>query len=258
MRPAAVGFHCPDEGGAQVPQRAARGALGGAGAASSGVVTKVLAAICVIAYFLQGLPGLGRSTRANDFTIDFALIGLRIDQGHLIGIAGNDEYYRLVTAAFLHGSVLHILFNVYALYLLGTQLEAVLGRARLLVLFLAGAIGGNTLSYLMNGINTFSVGASTAIFAFFAAYYIIARRLRVDTRQIVIVVGLNLVITFLIPNVDKWGHLGGLGVGVLMGLLYSYVPARRVILQAAGTAALIGLLVLGAVLKTQAITNGVL
>lgn len=248
MRPAAVGFHCPEESdrGRDARRHDPRTLLGGRQSVERpALVTQILIGLCVVAYFLQGFPGLTGGGRVNDFTRDFGLVGA--------GIALNDEYYRLVTAAFLHGSVIHILFNMYALFLLGFQLEAILGRARYIGLFLACAIGGNALSYLVNGLDVFSVGASTAIFGFFAAYYVIARRLRADTTQILVIMGINLVITFTIPQIDRWGHIGGMVVGALIGLLYAYVPARRGALQAVGVVAVIGLLLLAAVLKTNAI-----
>jgi len=249
MRPAAVGFHCPEEGKAAAQDRpVARTQFGGrADQASSGLVTKVLVGLCLVAYLLEGVPGLTGSGKVNRFTLDYSLIGVEIAAKH--------EYWRLVTAAFLHGSLLHIAFNMYALFLLGSQLEAILGRVRYLALFFACAIGGNTLSYVVHGAGTFSYGASTAIFGFFAAYYLIARRLRVNTSQILIVVGINLAITFTISNIDKWGHIGGLATGVVLGLLYAYVPPRRAGLQALGTVAVVALLIVAAVLKSQSMTN---
>ncbi|CAJ65387.1 Hypothetical protein; putative membrane protein [Frankia alni ACN14a] len=249
MRPAAVGFHCPEEGrpaGGRIapPEREPRTTLGGrAQLARQGLVTQILIGLCVVAYILQGAPGLAGGDNSNRFTDDFAMIGFRI--------AADDQYYRLLTAAFLHAGVLHILFNMYALYLLGFQLEAILGRARYLGLFVAGAVGGNTLSYLLGGLSTASVGASTAIFAFFAAYYVIARRLRVDSRQILVVLGINLLITFSFSNIDKWGHLGGLAAGVIVGLIYAYVPPRRAWAQAGGVVGLIALLFVAAAVKSS-------
>jgi membrane associated rhomboid family serine protease len=251
MRPASVGFHCPEEGTSarQDPPKVPRTQFGGrADQASSGLVTKSLIVLCVIAFVLEGVPGLSGSGSINKFTYDYSLIGAEI--------GGNHQYYRLITAAFLHGSVLHIAFNMYALYLLGTQLEALLGRVRYLALFFACAVGGNTVSYVIHGEDAFSYGASTAIFGFFAAYYLIARRLRANTNQILIVVGINLLITFTISNIDKWGHIGGLLTGVVLGLLYAYVPPRRVALQALGTLAVLAVLVVAALLETQSLTVG--
>ncbi|MCK9893205.1 rhomboid family intramembrane serine protease [Frankia sp. AgB32] len=249
MRPAAVGFQCPEEGatgGSGRAPREARTVLGGrVRTAQQALVTQLLIAACVVAYVLQGAPGISGGSNSNQFTNDYAMIGFRI--------AENDQYYRLLTAAFLHAGVLHILFNMYALYLLGYQLEAMLGRARYLGLFVAGAVGGNTLSYLLGGLSTASVGASTAIFAFFAAYYVIARRLRVDSRQILIVLGINLAITFSFSSIDKWGHIGGLAVGALVGLIYAYVPRRFALAQAGGVVGIVVLLFVAAAAKSAAL-----
>ncbi|WP_243407624.1 rhomboid family intramembrane serine protease, partial [Frankia canadensis] len=228
------------------PPREARTVLGGrVRLAGQALVTQILIGICVVAYFLQGLPGLGSGSTGNEFTDRFAMIGYRI--------AVDDQYYRLLTPAFLHAGVLHILFNMYALFLLGYQLEALLGRARYLGLFVAGAVGGNTLSYLLGGLTTASVGASTAIFAFFSAYYVIARRLRVDSGQILVVIGINLAITFTFSSIDKWGHLGGLAVGALIGLIYAYVPRRLAWVQAGAVTAIVAALFLAAVVKSTAL-----
>ncbi|WP_239331495.1 rhomboid family intramembrane serine protease [Frankia sp. CiP3] len=246
MRPAAVGFHCPDEAGRQDRRsggfsRRPGSQLGGQLVGRPGLVTQMLIGMCVIAYILQGLPGLGGGTD-NAFTRDFELSGL--------AIAIHGEYYRLLTAAFLHAGILHILLNMYALYLLGYQLEQILGRVRYLALFVVCAVGGNTLSYLVNGWNTFSVGASTAVFGFFAAYYVIARRLRADTSAILVVVGINMIISFTISGIDKWGHIGGLVTGLSVGVVYAYVPPRRTWLQAVAVGGILAVLLAAAVLST--------
>ncbi len=251
MRPAAVGFHCPEEGAA-APRRGGASrrpitSLGGRAMRRSGLVTQVLIGLCVVAYVLQGLPGLTGGGPDNAFTQDYSLYGP--------GIAFDDEYYRLLTAAFLHAGILHILFNMYALYLLGSQLEQILGRVRYLALFVLCAIGGNTLSYLINGWSTFSVGASTAVFGFFAAYYVIARRLRADTSAILVIVGINLIITFTIARIDKWGHIGGLVVGLVVGAVYAYVPPRRRWVQAAAVGGVLAVLLLAAVVRTSTLTS---
>ncbi|WP_322755478.1 rhomboid family intramembrane serine protease [Frankia sp. Cas3] len=244
MRPADVGFHCPEDAGAH--GRRAGGSsrrpgtrLGGrAVQGRPGLVTLVLIGMCVAAYILQGLPGLGGGVD-NAFTRDFALNGLAMEV--------NGEYYRLLTAAFLHASILHILLNMYALYLLGYPLEQILGRVRYLALFVVCAVGGNTLSYLINGWSTYSVGASTAVFGFFAAYYVIARRLQADTSAILVVVGINLIISFTISGIDKWGHIGGLVTGLVVGMVYAYIPPRRVWLQTLAVGGVLAALLVAAV-----------
>ena len=72
-----------------------------------------------------------------------------------------------------------------------------------------------------------------------------------DSRQILIVLGINLAITFSFSNIDKWGHLGGLAVGAIIGLIYAYVPPRRVLLQAGGVAAVLALLFAAAIIKSS-------
>jgi membrane associated rhomboid family serine protease len=204
-----------------------------------GLVTQVLAGICVVVYLLQ--------QGSESVLIDYGLYGTRI--------AYDDEYYRLLTPAFLHLSVIHVLFNVLALYLLGTQLEQMLGRVRFLALFVVCAVGGNATSYMVNGADARSAGASTAVYGFFAAYFMIARRLRADTSQILVIVGINLVITFALPGIDRWGHLGGLAAGIVLGAIYSYVPPRRAVVQAAAVGAVLAAFLAGAVVESSSITG---
>lgn len=256
MRPAAVGFQCPEEmrgsgegpGGRGPAPRPPRTQLGGQVAPGRpGLVTQILIGLCVAAYVLQGAPGLGlsSSTTFNKFTYRFDLDGFAIADQH--------QYYRLLTAAFLHASLLHILFNMYALYLLGFELERVLGRARYLALFVVCAVGGSTLSFVVHGRSTASLGASTAIFGFFAAYYLIARRLRADTSSILIIVGINLVITFLVGSIDKFGHIGGLVTGLVVGAIYVTVPARQRALQAVLVGAVLAALVVIVMLRIESL-----
>jgi membrane associated rhomboid family serine protease len=129
-----------------------------------------------------------------------------------IGVA-DGQYYRLITSAFLHASVLHIMFNMFALVQIGPVLENALGRARYLALYLLSAVGGSVAAFLLAPPTQPSVGASGAIFGLFGAYYVVLRRLGGETGSIVVLLGINLLITFTVPNIDWRGHGGGAGCG---------------------------------------------
>ncbi|MFN2626954.1 MAG: rhomboid family intramembrane serine protease [Mycobacteriales bacterium] len=254
MRDASVGFHCPEcvrEASRTVRQP--RTTFGGRVGRNETRFTLALIAVNVVAFALQGVTELGLTGgQSSEFTVRFALIGdgLRTFGPVGAGVA-HGEYYRLLTAAFLHAGLVHLGLNMYALYILGTQLERLLGGWRYLALYGVTAIGGNTLSYIVHGRAAYSVGASTALFGFFGAYYMIARRLRADTSQILLLIGVNLLFTFAIAVIDKMGHIGGLLAGLAMGAIYTLLPARDSRLQVIAVATLAVALVAVAVVRTQ-------
>ena len=215
MRSASVGYHCPTcvaEGAATVRQP--RTALGGRVAADTSRVSMTIIAINV-AVFVLGL-----------------VVGERELQGRFGQIAGvpgafgvaDGEYYRLLTSAFLHAGVFHILLNMLALAQLGPVLERALGRLRFTALYVLSALGGSVLSYLLSDPLQLGVGASGAIFGLFGAYYVVVRRLGGETRSIVLLLAVNLVITFSIPIIDWRAHLGGLVTGAVVATAFAYVP----------------------------------
>ena len=263
MRPAAVGYQCPEEiAEARRVSNRVRTPLGARqGARLTGWVTPSLIMLCVVAYGFQGFPinGLTQNT-TNMFTVRFELLGLGAlpQRGglQLIGLVTGDEYYRLITAAFLHVGIVHIGFNMLALYIVGTPLERILGWPRYLALWVTCAVGGNTLVYLVDGIDAAGVGASTAIFGLFAAYFLVARRAGADTTQIVVLIVINLVLSFLPGfNISWLGHLGGLGTGAVLGAVFVYVKDRKGWIHLPVAAALCGAFLLAAVLKTDAIRS---
>ncbi len=131
------------------------------------------------------------------------------------------QWYRLLTEAFLHANIEHIAFNMFTLAIVGPPVEAALGRARFLALYLVSALGGSVASYLLNTPTQVSVGASGAIFGLFGAYLVIARRRRWDTSAILALIGLNLFIGFVSTTVDWRAHLGGLVTGMVVGVAMS-------------------------------------
>jgi membrane associated rhomboid family serine protease len=226
MRAASVGHQCPEcvrEGNRTV--REARTVFGGR-VRGRPTVTLTLIALNILAY-------LGELA-SPAFVRRFEMIGGVPAHGRLPGIGVADgEWYRLITAAFLHMSmnaggfgIIHILFNMWALWVLGPQLEHVLGRSRFLVLYILSAIGGNVLLYLVDPLQP-AVGASGAIFGLFAAFFVVGRRLGVDTRGIVFLIVINLLFTFTFSGISWEGHVGGLVTGAVLAVPFAYAPRRR-------------------------------
>ena len=128
------------------------------------------------------------------------------------------QYYRLITGMFLHGSILHLLFNMYALYIIGMQLESFLGKAKYLIVYLLSGIGASMLSIFFS--NSFSIGASGAIFGLMGAllYFGYHYRVYLDSvvkSQIIPLIVLNLILGFTLSGIDNWAHIGGLVSGIL-------------------------------------------
>ncbi len=217
-----------------------RTTFGGRARAGRPVVTLTLIGICVGVYLLQ-LAG-GRSV-TNDLLFYPPLGGV--------------QPWRFVSAAFLHspGSFLHVAFNMYVLYLTGPSLEAALGRARFTALYLVAALGGSV-GYLLlwTPVQPGTVGASGAVFGLFGALLVLQRRLRLDLRQTLVIVGINAVLGFVVPGIAWQAHLGGFVVGAAVGAIMAYAPApqssrdaaglrRRTAVQVGGTAAVVVVLV---------------
>ncbi|ULE34634.1 rhomboid family intramembrane serine protease [Mycobacterium sp. IDR2000157661] len=226
MRNAAVGhqcLECVDAGAKSVRQ--ARTQFGGVAAAKP-TVTYVLIGINVVMFALQILvPGFQRELVLQSFAV------------------ADGEFYRLLTSAFLHYGAAHILFNMWALYIVGPPLEAALGRLRFCGLYLVSALGGSVLVYLASSPAAQTAGASGAIFGLFGATFVIGRRLNMDVRWVIAIIGINLVITFVIPlissqNISWQGHIGGLVTGAVIAAAYAYAPRNsRNLVQAGATAA---------------------
>jgi membrane associated rhomboid family serine protease len=259
MREASVGHQCPEcvaEG--RRTQRSARTAFGGSVAGRSGTVTKTLIALNVIAAVigvaLYGIDTLiprgGLFTNVTQWQWFGGVLGPSVayptEQGQVIYTGIYDGgVYRLITAMFIHYGIIHLLFNMWALWAVGRALEATLGRFRYAALYLLAGVGGNVAAFIISP-NSPTAGASTAIFGLFAAFFVISRKLGGDTRQIMIVLVLNLVITFTLPGISWAGHVGGLVTGALVGAILAYAPRdRRTLVQAIGLGvvlvALIGL-----------------
>lgn len=135
--------------------------------------------------------------------------------GMIPGMIAQGQWYRLITAAFLHGGFLHIAFNMYALYFLGPDLERFFGRFRFAVIYFLAAFGGGVATYYFSDVNTISVGASGAIFGLMGASIAVGHEVRADIRQYVSLFAINVMIGFMSPGIDWRAHLGGAVAGAL-------------------------------------------
>lgn len=230
MVDASVGFHCPEcvrEGSKGVRQ--GRTVFGGQVSDDPGWVSKVLIGVNLVAFVLE--------ISVSDVKARFFDIGAfpPPPMEAQIGVAAG-EYYRLLTSAFLHEGVLHLLLNMYALFLFGPALESALGRWRFTALYFVSALGGSALSYAFSPPAQPSLGASGAVFGLLGAYFVVSRRLRRDTTPLLVLLAINLGYGFLVPRVDWKAHIGGLIAGGLVGLALVYAPKeRRTLVQVAGT-----------------------
>lgn len=227
MRDATVGHQCVEcarAGTRAVPK--ARTHFGGRLRSGAPVLTYVLIAVNVLAFICQAVSARLES--------DLTLWPPAVADG---------ELYRLVTSAFLHYGVTHLLFNMWALYVVGPPLEMWLGRLRFGGLYALSALGGSVLVYLLSPLNTATAGASGAIFGLFGALFVLSKRLDLDIRWVTAVIAINLIFTLVVPLVSSesisWqGHLGGLVTGAAIALAYVYAARdRRNLIQAAATVA---------------------
>jgi membrane associated rhomboid family serine protease len=202
MISAPVGFQCPEcvvSANVSVPKTKFGGSF-----SSVPKVTRAILFTCVGIYALSLVLG--------SFALKFGMIPAAIAQG---------EWWRLLTSTLLHGSFLHLLFNMYALYWLGPQLERSLGHVRFAALYILSALGGSVASYWFSDLNTISVGASGAIFGLITATIVIGRQMRIDVSQLVVLLGINVVIGFAQPGIDWRAHFGGAVTGAAVAYLYT-------------------------------------
>jgi len=228
MRSASVGHQCVDcVAAAAHAVRAPSTAFGGVQRGATPVLTYFLIAVNVVVFILQAVsPGLQ------------AKLALWPP-----AVAGGDMY-RLVASAFIHYGLLHLLFNMGALYVVGPPLERHLGRLRFGALYALSALGGSVLVYLFSPLSAATGGASGAVFGLFGATFVLARRLNLDVRGVVTLIVINLAMTFAIPGISWQGHIGGLVTGGLVAAAYVYAPRpQRNLIQAGATIGLLAVFV---------------
>jgi membrane associated rhomboid family serine protease len=242
MTPTPVGMRCPEC--ASQRTRVVRG-VGEAGLFASAPATFVLIALNAAAFLAEILGASGGLAVGNSSVVlDFGLYGPFVAEG---------ELYRLVTGGFLHNDLVHIGFNMFALYFLGRLLEPSIGTPRFVAVYVASLLGG-ALGALLLSPDALTIGASGAVFGIFGATFVIARGRGVDSvaGTIGVILLINLALSFARPNISIGGHLGGLAAGVVCALAIMagergmlgqrHFPAEMVAMGAVAVLAVVGAL----------------
>lgn len=217
--PGEVGVRCVDcARAAAASRRRPRTALGAVAVDRARITTGLIAA-CVLVYLAQQVVP----------ELDSRLV--------FWPVAALAQPWRFLSAAFLHGSVMHLAFNMWALWVCGSVLEPLLGRWRFATLYGLSALGGSVAIYLHAALTgwgtvtqtwlTPTVGASGAVFGLFAAIFVIQRRLGRDTSQILGLLAINLIISFVGAGISWQGHVGGLVTGAVVAALFTWAPRRH-------------------------------
>jgi membrane associated rhomboid family serine protease len=239
---APVGLRCPDhaatggrpQGVQQKAQRVVRRTT--RAGPTDAIVTKILVAANVIVYLITVAQGSGLNDPGGSLFFKWALFGPAVEQG---------DWWRLITSAFLHASLLHILFNMLALWWLGAPVELALGRLRYLGLYLVSGLAGAA-GALVADPNSITVGASGAIFGLLGAGLILEWQATGSLAgNYLMLIVVNLAISFAVPGISIGGHVGGLIGGIATTLAFTHGGRRRTTFAGIGPTAIVTLLVVG-------------
>jgi membrane associated rhomboid family serine protease len=246
MTMAPVGIRCPEHSGKpQGVQRVTRGVQRAAFEGSGAKVTKALIGINVAVYVAELATGGGVNGTGSRIYEKGVLIARAIDsQGHLIGVAEGD-FWRLLTAAFLHYGAFHLILNMIGLYWFGSLLEQRIGSGRFLLIYVVSGLAGSAGALLLDPLKP-TVGASGAIFGILGAGLVLERqRDYVFGGSALGVIVANLVLTFAWPNISIGGHIGGLIGGAASILALSRLGRGHAAYGRAGLAGIAGIVAVG-------------
>lgn len=219
LREASVGYQCVDcvtQG-----QRGMRRAVTIAGAepGTRPLMVPVLVALNV-AMFLWTVAQSG-SVSQNFLAPIFREWALRPS------LVADGEWWRIVTSGFLHVGPIHLAFNMLALWIIGRDVEGVLGRGRFLAVYLVSLVGGSAAAMIFQPPESTLAGASGAVFGLMGALAVVLRRMRVPAGQVIGLIAVNIAISYFIPAISLVAHLGGLVVGAAATAALVYAPARN-------------------------------
>jgi len=213
MTPAPVGQRCPEHSGRpQGARRVSSGVRRSAFEGTGAVVTKALVAINVVIYLITAAQGGGLNAPGGRLFTDWVLYGPAV---------ANGDWWRLFTSAFLHASLIHIGFNMYFLWFVGSAVEQAMGRGRFILIYVVSALAGSAGALVFTP-TTPTVGASGALFGLLGAALILERqRNYVLGGSAMALIVINLILSFTLSNISVGGHIGGLIGGILCTLVLS-------------------------------------
>jgi membrane associated rhomboid family serine protease len=262
---APVGIRCPDHAGVRrsptkrLKPPTVRRAPGVALATGRAPVTRILIAVNLAIYLLTAAQGGGLNNPGGALLSKLILVGsntrlvfvgspphsflVKLPYGDL---AHDHQWYRLLTTTFLHGSILHIAFNMYILWVIGSIVEQYLGTMRYLGLYFVSGLAGSA-GALLVAPHTPTLGASGAIFGVLGAMMILEWQVTGRLAgQAAVLIAINLVLSFVIPGISWGGHVGGLIGGMLIMLGYGHWGGRgRAQYGQLGLSGVLGLIIVG-------------
>ncbi len=190
--------------------------MAGAGTGQRPLVTISLIVVNV-AFFLVTAVQSGSA-------MDLSTSELYLRGGLIPAEVASGEYWRLLSAGFLHGNLVHLATNMLSLYWLGIPLERILGRWRMLSIYVLSLLGSSVSVLLFSAPVSMTIGASGAVYGLMGALLMTIRRLKLDPRPLIVVVALNVFITFTYPGLSWQGHLGGFVAGAVLGAAMVFPP----------------------------------
>ncbi len=242
MTPGAVGFQCPEcVSRGRRETRQGRLPYGGTPVRDPRATSIALIAINVLVWLAVALTG----RQASSVFDALALLpeGMcRYGAEHFLPGVGQDACvgmgthwapgvatgapWQVLTSGFTHEGIMHLGFNMFVVWMLGPQLEQILGRVRFLAVYLVSLLGGSAAVMVLSNPTSQTIGASGAIYGLLGAVLLLALRHQGDVKQILLWLGLNVAMTFVVPGISWQGHFGGLAAGLAVTAALVFAPKQ--------------------------------